>query len=232
MGKINKAKGNMYDWVTHTWSPGRGCPHQCRYCYVRSFGVQPVDYTPDLPFPPLGKGRKIFVGHMCDLFANGVPVADTRAVLDHVRQFPCNIYVFQTKAPLRALAFADGIPGNSVIGTTIESNWDSVLIDYMEDSTTAPVVEDRAKGLLQLRELGYQTFLTIEPIIDFHPAEMLRLVKLADPCKVYIGADSKGHGLPEPAADEIERLIIKLREAHFPVFPKDNLKRLLPEGFA
>ena len=30
---LNKSKGNMYPWVTHTWNPIRGrCPHNCQYC--------------------------------------------------------------------------------------------------------------------------------------------------------------------------------------------------------
>lgn len=31
---MNKSKGNMYPWVTHTWNPIKGiCPHQCSYLF-------------------------------------------------------------------------------------------------------------------------------------------------------------------------------------------------------
>ena len=30
---LNKSKGNMYPWLTHTWNPLAGeCPHKCTYC--------------------------------------------------------------------------------------------------------------------------------------------------------------------------------------------------------
>ena len=32
---LNVAKGNMYEFVTHTWNPIKGiCPHGCKYCYA------------------------------------------------------------------------------------------------------------------------------------------------------------------------------------------------------
>ena len=74
MGKLSKAQGNMYNWVSHMWSPiNGGCPHQCSYCYVRAFmrfGEQPVL---DKGLPALGSGRIIFVGHLTDMFAEAVP---------------------------------------------------------------------------------------------------------------------------------------------------------------
>ena len=38
---MNKQKGNMYGFVTHTWNPIRGeCPHDCKYCYMKKWGKQ------------------------------------------------------------------------------------------------------------------------------------------------------------------------------------------------
>ena len=35
---LNKQKGNMYAFVTHTWNPIRGkCPHDCSYCYMKVY---------------------------------------------------------------------------------------------------------------------------------------------------------------------------------------------------
>jgi len=34
---LNKSKGNMYDFVTHTWNTIKGeCPHDCGYCYMKA----------------------------------------------------------------------------------------------------------------------------------------------------------------------------------------------------
>lgn len=33
---LNESKGNMYDWVTHTWNPIKGkCSHNCNYCFMK-----------------------------------------------------------------------------------------------------------------------------------------------------------------------------------------------------
>lgn len=35
---LNKQKGNMYGFVTHTWNVIKGkCPHDCEYCYMKVF---------------------------------------------------------------------------------------------------------------------------------------------------------------------------------------------------
>lgn len=33
---LNKAGGEMYEFVTHTWNTVKGdCFHNCRYCYMK-----------------------------------------------------------------------------------------------------------------------------------------------------------------------------------------------------
>lgn len=75
--RLNPTRGNMYEWVSHTWSPVVGCPHQCSYCYVRTYRKleEKVRLLPG-KFPDLGYDRTIFVAHMADLFA--VDVANSR----------------------------------------------------------------------------------------------------------------------------------------------------------
>ena len=35
---MNKQKGNMYGFVTHTWNAIKGrCSHNCSYCYMIPF---------------------------------------------------------------------------------------------------------------------------------------------------------------------------------------------------
>ena len=38
---LRESKGNMYDFITHTWNPIKGkCLHNCSYCYMKRFGEQ------------------------------------------------------------------------------------------------------------------------------------------------------------------------------------------------
>lgn len=232
MSKVNPSRGNMYDWVTHTWSPGRGCSHQCEYCYVKDFGGQPTHTKFDYPFPPLGKHRSIFVGHLCDLFAKDVPTEDIQRVLEYCARFP-NIYIFQTKNPGRlygGLGYPEGgdtwkVPDNSRIGTTIETDREELIKQYSK----APDIWSRIEGIYQLALLGYKTFITIEPIMDFS-RDFAKVIIGALPGQVNIGADSKGHYLPEPTNVNIETLVKTLREAGIKVKIKSNLGRLCGAG--
>lgn len=222
--KLNKAKGNMYEWVTHTWGVGRGCPHQCEYCYVkqpRFRREQPAEFTLDQDFPNLGSGRTIFVGHMTDLFADGVPCADIKSVFLHCARYH-NSYVFQTKNPQRLIDYADMMAtlGLDVIaGTTIETNRQVLLDRY----SNAPTSHSRALGLAAW---DGRKFLTIEPIMAFDHEELVTLVRMAQPDWVNIGADSKSHGLPEPTRDQVLALATSLADHGIEVRNKFNLERL------
>jgi DNA repair photolyase len=226
---LNKSRGNMYDWVTHTLSMMTGCSHQCTYCYVRSFRDLPVEPKLVLPFPKLDsqwrtdsgelRTRKtIFINHMCDMFARNVPEEMIRAVLDHCRKYPENTYVFQTKNPGRFTEFA--FPPNIIRGTTIETDRQDILYSISQ----APSVFDRSVAMGMI--LGHK-FVTIEPILEFNLSQMLRYVLNCEPEFVNIGADSKGHRLPEPTRDKVERLILALKSNDIEVKKKSNLERLL-----
>ena len=73
---------------------------------------------------------------------------------------------------------------------------------------------------------AHETFITIEPILDFSVAEFADMIKYANPTFVNIGADSKNHGLPEPTFDKIMQLYEKLISAGIEVRKKVNLERL------
>jgi len=66
---------------------------------------------------------------------------------------------------------------------------------------------------------------TIEPIMDFDLIELVTIIKNIKPEWVNIGADSKGHNLPEPSKEKINALIEELKKIT-EVKIKDNLKRL------
>jgi len=224
----------MYDWVTHTHSHiGGECNHRCGYCYVRSTKKRSHDanerYSGELRLiegsldVDYGRDRVIFIDHMNDLFASGVLGEMIVGVLNHCRKFPENKYVFQTKNPKRYIGFRSQIPVGSVLGTTIESNR---RYECMGDS---PTIFSRVLGMGQVNEFladPFETFITIEPILDFDVSEFVDMIEYASPTFVNIGADSKRNGLPEPTYEKVLELYDALVERKIEVRKKLNLDRL------
>lgn len=231
---VSKSRGNMYKWVTHTWCPFRGgCPHECIYCYVKS-GRAARFYTGDIALSEaamndnLGKGRTIFVAHMIDMFAEGVPSILISMVLKKLRDYPKNTYLLQTKNPHRIMEFVDELPKKVIFATTIETDDDNVI---RWTSKTAPLPMDRAGGLSFLKSRGYRTELTIEPILKFDLERFKMVIDLANPDSISIGADSKGHGMPEPTAREVLALIEWIKKRGYKIEEeKHNLGRIFSTG--
>lgn len=73
---------------------------------------------------------------------------------------------------------------------------------------------------------AFEKQVTIEPIMDFDPYEMISMIKFAGPLKVNIGADSKGNHLPEPSKEKLLSLIDELNMFTI-IDQKRNLQRLL-----
>ena len=216
-------KGNMYEFVTHTWSPVKGkCSHDCSYCYMKKWGEQPPLHLDEKDLhTKLGRGNFIFVCHTCDLFAKDVPAEWIERVLWQLRFYVKNKYLLQSKNPKRFLDFIGQYPNNILFGTTIETNRDIV-------ESKAPSVPERAHALNELSALGYSTMVTIEPIFDFDLEELLDLVVYATPEWVNIGADSKGHKLPEPSPAKVSELIEALRK-YTQIKLKGNLDRIFKD---
>jgi hypothetical protein len=77
-----------------------------------------------------------------------------------------------------------------------------------------------------LREYGLRTFVTIEPILDFDVDILSSWMDKIRPEFVNIGADSKGHNLPEPPYEKVLQLIEKLQAYGIEIREKKNLERL------
>lgn len=223
----------MYqDWITHTWSCVQGeCPHKCDYCYVKKghFTKDNPAYKGEPRIAPgdlnlnLGRGKTIFVCHMNDLFANGVSIDITDKIIKKCKKYPDNTYVLQTKNPRRLANIPIGaLPKKCMIGTTIETNRTDILCKISE----APFPMDRATAMRDIRSVGFDTFLTIEPIMDFDVKEFLELLEIAKPRWINIGADSKNCDLIEPTWEKVQELIAGIRELGIEIKEKSNLDRL------
>jgi len=222
---LNKQKGNMYSFITHTWNPIKGkCPHQCSYCYYQNnpcfnpkIGKLRLDEK--TLFDSLGKNNFIFVGSSTDMFAEEVPSEWIEKVLKWCIGYNKNKYLFQSKNPKRFLEFKDTFPKNTILGTTIETNRNQHIVYFSK----APLVQDRVE---YLKNNIYKTMVTIEPIMDFDLEQLINLIKKVNPEWVNIGADSQNSNLPEPSPEKVKALIKELNK-YTEVKVKDNLKRLL-----
>ena len=226
---LKKAEGNMYGWVGFTHAHlGGECPHRCRYCYVDNprFG-RPPKYTGDIRLiedefkVAYGSGKTIFIENCNDLWAHAVPETMIRRVLAHCNTWPDNKYVFQTKNPIRYREFEHDIPARAILGTTIETNR-----PYPQTIGLAPSPKERMEAMRD-GLIGWSTFLTIEPVMDFDVDELAQWVIWLRPQFLNIGADSKNKGLPEPTKEKILAFVAELRKGGIEVREKHNLKRIL-----
>lgn len=230
---FNEAEGNMYPWCdcTHTHHRGR-CPHECQYCFVQHMRCARFYQGPlvlkeselKVNYYKYGRGKVIFVEHMTDLFAEGVPDKNISRVLAHCGEYPENTYVFQTKNPGRMLEWGGFVfPPRCFVGTTVETDRASLINEYSK----APHPYVRAHGLKMVKRAGIaaKTFLTVEPILDFDK-RLLETILYAEPDWVNIGADSKRCGLIEPSWEKVAGLIDGLNAAGIRIEEKTNLDRL------
>ncbi len=210
---LNKAKGNMFGFITHTWNAIRGlCWHDCIYCYMDPAN-NPNNDGSELHLEEKelslghGSGRFIFVGSSTDMFADVVPSEWIVRVLDHCNKFS-NYYLFQTKNPERFLEFIDHpvILSKSVLSTTLETNrW------YPKIMNNAPQPYDRANAMAAVAAHGVHTMVTVEPAMAFDHDELVAMIRACKPMQVNIGCNTiRSIQLPEPTLAEVQALITDL----------------------
>ena len=137
-----------------------------------------------------------------------------------MEKFDCK-YLLQTKNPQRVLDYIDAcvITEKCIVCTTIES--DSYYPNIMKNS---PQPMQRSIAMQELSEV-IDTYVTIEPILEFNLEHMATMIKRCNPKQVNIGADSNRNNLPEPPPEKIHELIQELEKFTI-VHKKNNLKRL------
>ena len=221
----------MYEGVKTVNALGGRCEHECIYCSSHTqrkrWKACKVKYNGEYRIyesvmkENWGKNQVIFVCGQNDMFAKGVPDEMILRILEKARDSDeSNLYMFQTKNPSRMLEFQDKFPKNHMLGTTIETNKE----DLIRKVSKAPPITERAKAMAEL-SFNHMTYITIEPIMDFDVKELISIILSIVPSKVFIGADSKGHDLPEPSSEKIADLIDALKK-FTTVEEKTNLPRL------
>lgn len=230
---IKESKGNMYEFVTHTWNPIVGrCLHDCKYCYVHKYRNEVADgirLNEECFKDDFGTGKFIFVGSGIDLFAKDIPDKWIKRVLDYCYRDnndlfgTRNRFLFQSKNPSRMLDYiTHPVFQDSVVCTTIETNRYNPSI-----MNNAPYVKERALAMNEIANRGIDTYLTIEPIMEFDKEELVRLVRMCRPTQVNIGANTNTNvRLPEPTKLEILSLVKEISN-ECKVELKTNLGRLI-----
>jgi len=235
---LNLSKGDMYSWVTNTWNTVKGkCPHGCSYCYVKRFGEQkPVRFDEIELQTDLGEGNFIFVGSSCDLWAEAIPREWIETTLLMCKLKPQNRYLFQSKNPKRFMDFLDFVnPANTIFCTTIESDMDHpeaypICQGRLADNIFVgpPPIDARVNWICKVKSAGFPVTVTIEPLMDFDENRLLEMINDIGPQWVSVGADSQGHGLPEPTPEKVRVLLSELgRNKKIELVVKKNLGRLL-----
>ena len=217
---LNKSKGNMYSFINYTWNVIKGsCFHDCVYCYMKRWGNQkPVRFDEKELKTDLGKDNFIFVGSSCDMFADNIPDEWIKKTLKHMEQFD-NKYLLQTKNPDRILNFIDAcvISDKCVVCTTLES--DMFYPDIMGKS---PHPMQRSIAMQEISEC-VETYVTIEPLMDFNLEHFVTMIKRCKPKQVNIGMNTSHIKLPEPPKEKVLQLIAELEKFTI-VHKKNNLK--------
>jgi DNA repair photolyase len=248
---VKKAVGNMYPWVSHTHNHLRGeCPHGCRYCYVQTMArrfrsghyyAEPLRLaekelrcsydTPAIRRYAQERGFErpaVFVEHCNDLFANGVPSEWIYRVLEHCQKHEDEVeFVFQSKNPSRMIHFCYWLPERCMVGITVETDSrDLEVVGDLYSKNTPP--NTPLQRLTAICDIHRPLFVTVKPVLRMeNPVRFAQEIASCRPEFVNIGADSKGHGLPEPSSDQLCAFIKELHCLNVPIRQKTNLERLL-----
>ena len=227
---MNKPTGYMYSYIDRTYNPIKGdCIHQCSYCYMtnmrRRFHLDPTLRLDEKTLKQgLGSGRLYFVVSSTDEWASNVPTEWITRVLDHLAEYPENVYQLQTKNPARFLDFLNHPLFDDrervIFCTTIESD-----INHLADCK-APSMQERVEAMQALNERGFKTMVTVEPIMAFtSPKNFADFIASVNPIQVNFGFNtSRDVILPEPTNIDFMALVLELDNRNINVHFKKNIR--------
>ena len=211
-----------------TWNPLVGCFHSCIYCWARRqarrqkhrcfycYHFQPHMHKERLWKLP--KSGIVFVVSMGDMWGDWVPrefILQILRVLKPYWEKPDLTFFFESKNPARYAEFADCIPPNSILSTTIETNRNYKV-------SSAPPPEIRYRAMLHPDIEMFAKHVSIEPIMKFDLKVMYRWIQEINPKMVSVGYDNYNAKLPEPSPKEAKALIEKIKRLTVVEVKKDR----------
>lgn len=226
---LNKAKGHMFKSVGWTWNPCAGCTHNCIYCWAKMFNDRyGVSFEPMFrerflqdKFP--NDGTWIFVCSTGDMFCDGMKKEWIEKIINHINSTATNNkFLLQSKNPSRILEFKKilDFKDRYIVGTTLETT--RCKLDW----TKAPSPFARVLAMVNLKRLGFKTFLSLEPLADFEIKPMTEWIWDIEPEAIEIGLENYGNLLPKPSETKIKELLSWLDLVRYPYVLKENLKHL------
>ena len=142
------------------------------------------------------------------MWAEDIPSHWIKMVLDYCDR-SANKYLFQSKNPSRILDFiTHPVFHHSVVCTTIETNR-----FYPEIMRNSPEIKERVRAMEKIVDLGIDTYVTAEPLMQFDLDKMIEYIKRCKPLQVNIGRNTNRKvQLPEPTANEVKVLVTELEK--------------------
>jgi len=194
-----------------------GCDFDCVYCYGRRKEdprkTEPVFHERALKYPP--KKGVVFINPFSDTFCYKACKHEwITSMWVYCKNHPDTVFLSMTKNPREYMRWLDShwIPENVVLGATIETNRDTSKF------SKAPTTRERIRAMIDLK--WPNKFLSIEPVMDFDPAEFTKAVLEIGPKHAAVGYDNYGYHLPEPSLEKTMWLIKCMEEEGIKVFVK------------
>ncbi len=222
-GIMAKRKSDkMYHFSREQKNPEVGCEFDCKYCAFRKLQQRFATCRDCKAFKPhyhLERFRKAPArtaeNEFISLCLNGdVSFASAEFIfklIKYCEQWYDRTFLLQSKNPARFLDFK--FPYNVVLATTIETNYRHIGKDNIPYSSIskAPQSEERYRAIRRIQ--NNDVHVTMEPLMDFHPDEIVSWMKNIPRLKVInIGYDSRPdlNHLPEPPLEKTLDLIARL----------------------
>lgn len=213
----------MFPFITKTWNPVVGCPHNCKYCWAKKLAETRLKYESFLVtrrinarlnqrFQP---GDFVFVCSMGDLWSKSVPFEWQRSVMSQIEGYPETQFLLLTKNSNGYVKYGEKwgmFPENCVLGITAETNRSTTAFSF------APVPETRFENFRRINHS--RKMVSIEPIMDFDLPNFFHQIISVNPQFVAIGYDNYHNGLSEPPLEKTMRLIEELEKCKVKVFRK------------
>lgn len=220
-------QNNMYKLAIDQFPVHTGCEHDCYYC-GSSFQAQLKRYGKNncqfcYEFVPHGHPERLDENLLKTQYMQFIFVASSGDIAfcptDYLKQIVARIrkdsdknFLIQSKDPstFNRVKF----PSNVILGTTIETNRDTLYSGISKAPSPSQRFKDFAEVDHPLK------MITIEPVIVFDLDTMVSWMKEIKPCMIWLGYDSKKNNLPEPELKKVRELHWELSRAGFVVILK------------